>query len=92
MEYDFNLEFKESNYQRFFNYIPSLFMVDMMDNAFREKGITLPSNLQVLDVGAGEWRYVHSLYNFLINYQGRRNVQLLAVDVQGNEHHKKGRN
>lgn len=79
----FAIEYDETKYPSFFDYVSSLFMVDMVDEAFMRERIVLPSHLDVLDVGAGPWTYVHSLYDFLSNYGGQRDIHLVGIDIKG---------
>ena len=79
----FGIEYDETKYPSYFSYVSSLFLVDMLDEAFGKKRIELPSHLETLDAGAGLWDYVHSLYDFLRNYGEPRSVNLVGVDIEG---------
>lgn len=83
---EYDMSYSKNRYINYFDYISSLFMVDAMETAFGETGVVLPSDLQVLDIGAGNWDYVNSLYNFLGNYQGERKVNLTGIDIEGDRY------
>lgn len=87
IESKFGIEYKEAGYSNFFDYVSSLFLVDMLDTSFTGVRITLSSPLSVLDVGAGGWQYVKALYRFLQHYQGERNVFLTGVDIKGEDYY-----
>jgi hypothetical protein len=80
---EFKIEYSDEKYHTFFDYISSLFLVDMLKNSFEEEKITLPEEIKIIDLGAGDWTYVNSLYCFLENYHGKRKVSLNGIDIKG---------
>jgi SAM-dependent methyltransferase len=86
LKLEFGVEYKKADYPTFRDYISSLFMVDALNKAFINTKTALPSKLRVLDVGAGKWQYIKSLYQFLQNYEEKREVSLTGVDIKGGEY------
>lgn len=65
------------------DYAASLFYLQMLERAFREAGVALPSTVSALDAGCGDWFYVQALHGLLSRYgtSTLRSVSLNGVEL-----------
>ncbi|MBM3275379.1 MAG: hypothetical protein FJZ00_09510 [Candidatus Sericytochromatia bacterium] len=60
----------------------TLFILEMVESALAEAGVTLPDPLSALDVGAKNWHYVRALWALLTCYGGtRRTLALTGIEI-----------
>lgn len=68
------------------SYAASLVMLDMLDTVFKRAKLQLSKEPSALDIGAGDWTYVHALRLFLQANSQSIHVHLEGVDILGKEH------
>jgi len=82
----YGIFYDKQKYPSYFSYVSSLFLADMLESSFIKLDLNLPDDLSVLDFGAGNWSYVHTLYNFFQDYRGKRNVHMVGIDALGKKY------
>jgi hypothetical protein len=66
-------------------YLSSLLLIDAIDTFLSKAKVTLPSTLNVLDAGAGQWEYALPLYDYLCGKHRLCDVELHGIDIQGKQ-------
>jgi hypothetical protein len=60
----------------------ALFILEMVESALTEAGVTLPEAVSALDIGAKNWHYVRALWALLSSYGSvRRDLTLTGIEI-----------